>query len=764
MNRYFFLFLFVLSCVSQAQAQEITQTVVGKVKEATTHELLPGANVSVFQKGELVTGASTDGQGKFSLTLIPGRYRLEVSFTGYQSIEQELLVIAGKSPLLEITLQESPTVLEEVTVNPTSISEPGVTSLSIEKTLRVPANFFDPVRMLTSYPGVVTTNDQANSIAVKGYSPNGVLWRLQGLDIVNPNHTANAGTLSDKPTVSGGGVSILSAQLLDKTDFHSGNLSPRYGNALAGVMDMSLRAGSTEKMQYTAQASLIGIDLAAEGPINKEKQSSFLVNYRYSTIGLLSQMGVDFGDETINFQDVSFNLNFPSKKGGNLSVFGFAGWSKNLFDAKPEAEWEEEKDRYTINYDGTAYGAGFVSQFKPGWASVSLGASVSGQEQNRTSQGTIVPYPNVYKEGYSSDRTIVSSFLKGVHKINRGFIELGASTSYFTNHMDVSTITQLYIDPFTPNVKGTVDGFLIQPYLSWQQYIGKFNLNAGIRYVNFSYNQSDSFEPRVSISRNFTDNIFTLSYGLTSQWQQTQTYLTAGNNNLPFSKSNQFTLEWRRKFNTDVSVVSSVYYHELFNVPIAPGVQHYSLINQWEDFPRENLVGDGKGRNYGLDAYVEKRFYGDMYFMVSGSLYQSEFSTNGILYEDSRFNGNFTSSLLTGKEWKSKNKAFGVHARVLYSGGLRQLPIDQVSSEFVGTTMYSASEGYSVKYPNYFRTDLRVSWRKNKPGYTRTLSIDVQNLTGQLNVAYQYYDTYLKQVTTKYQLGIIPVIAYRVDF
>jgi hypothetical protein len=764
MNRYFFLFLFVLSCVSQAQAQEITQTVVGKVKEATTHELLPGANVSVFQKGELVTGASTDGHGKFSLTLIPGRYRLEVSFTGYQSIEQELLVIAGKSPLLEITLQESPTVLEEVTVNPTSISEPGVTSLSIEKTLRVPANFFDPVRMLTSYPGVVTTNDQANSIAVKGYSPNGVLWRLQGLDIVNPNHTANAGTLSDKPTVSGGGVSILSAQLLDKTDFHSGNLSPRYGNALAGVMDMSLRAGSTEKMQYTAQASLIGIDLAAEGPINKEKQSSFLVNYRYSTIGLLSQMGVDFGDETINFQDVSFNLNFPSKKGGNLSVFGFAGWSKNLFDAKLEAEWEEEKDRYTINYDGTAYGAGFVSQFKPGWASVSLGASVSGQEQNRTSQGTIVPYPNVYKEGYSSDRTIVSSFLKGVHKINRGFIELGASTSYFTNHMDVSTITQLYIDPFTPNVKGTVDGFLIQPYLSWQQYIGKFNLNAGIRYVNFSYNQSDSFEPRVSISRNFTDNIFTLSYGLTSQWQQTQTYLTAGNNNLPFSKSNQFTLEWRRKFNTDVSVVSSVYYHELFNVPIAPGVQHYSLINQWEDFPRENLVGDGKGRNYGLDAYVEKRFYGDMYFMVSGSLYQSEFSTNGILYEDSRFNGNFTSSLLTGKEWKSKNKAFGVHARVLYSGGLRQLPIDQVSSEFVGTTMYSASEGYSVKYPNYFRTDLRVSWRKNKPGYTRTLSIDVQNLTGQLNVAYQYYDTYLKQVTTKYQLGIIPVIAYRVDF
>jgi hypothetical protein len=757
--------IFVLSCFYiSAQAQDITQTVTGRVKDATINSSLPGANVSIFEKDKLIKGASTDEQGKFFLSIIPGRYRVEVSFTGYQSTEQELLVIAGKSSVLEFALHESPTVLNEVTVIPPNVSEPGVTSLSIEKTLRAPANFFDPVRMLTSYPGVVTTNDQANSISVKGYSPNGVLWRLQGLDIVNPNHTANAGTLSDKPTASGGGVSILSAQLLDKTDFHSGNLSPRYGNALAGVMDMSLRTGSTEKMQYTAQASLIGIDLAAEGPISKEKQSSFLVNYRYSTIGLLSQMGVNFGDETINFQDLSFNLNFPSKKGGNLSVFGFAGWSKNLFDAKPEAEWEEEKDRYTINYDGSSMGAGIVQQFKPGWASVSFGASVSGQEQNRTSQGTAVPYPAIESEEYRSIRTIYSSFLRGVRKINRGSIELGVNTSYMDHNLTVATISQVQVQPYTPNLRGAVTGLLMQPYFAWQQYIGKFNLNAGIRYVNFSYNQSDSFEPRVSLSRNFSDNLFTLSYGLTSQWQQTQTYLTKGNGNLPFSKSNQFALEWRRKFNTDLSVVSSVYYHEQFNVPIAPGVPHYSLINQWEDFPRNNLVADGKGRNYGIDAYVEKRYYSDVYFMISGSVYQSQFSTNGILYEDSRFNGNYTSSALTGKEWKSKNKAFGVHARVLYSGGLRQLPIDPIASESVGTTIYSPTDSYIIKYPDYFRTDLRVSWRKNKPGYTRTLSIDIQNVTGKLNVAYQYYDTYLKAITTKYQLGLIPVIAYRVDF
>lgn len=763
MTRIFFIGCILISFLSFGQ--DITQSVTGRVKDITSGAALVNASVSVFEKDKLITGTSTDEQGQFSLTLSPGRYRMEISFTGYSSLERELLVIAGKMNVIEIELQESATMLGEVVVSPETVAEPGVTSLSIEKTMRAPANFFDPVRMLTSYPGVVTTNDQANSIAVKGYSPNGVLWRLQGLDIVNPNHTANAGTLSDKPTASGGGVNILSAQLLDKTDFYSGNLPTRYGNALAGVMDMTLRPGATDKMQYTAQASLIGIDLAAEGPLSKKTKSSFLANYRYSTVGLLSQLGIDFGDEVINFQDVSFHLNVPGKQVGNLSVFGFAGVSENKFNAKPESEWEEEKDRYTINYKGTAYALGFVNQFKPGWLAVSAGASVSGQQQDRTAQGTTVPYPNVYTENYTSDRLLVSTFVKGVHKFsNKALLEAGLTANYLDNSMDVSTVTPLYIDSFYPNVNGTVSGMLWQPYVNWTQHLGKFNLNAGLRYVNFGYNNSSSWEPRLSLSRNVKRNSFTLSYGTTSQWQQVQTYITARNGQLPFTRSNQYTFEWRRKVSTDLSIVSSAYYHQLSNVPVQAGFSNYSLINQWEDFPQSNLESTGKGRNYGIEAFVEKWFYGNVYFIVSGSVYESQYQNEALEYVDSRFNGKYTSSFLAGKEWKKTNKTFGVHARVLYTGGLRQAPVDEFASALTGTTLYNLSQGYIVNLPDYFRTDLRVSWRKNKPGYTRTISIDIQNLTNYQNVAYQYYDTYLQAVTTKNQLGIIPVVAYRVDF
>jgi len=752
----------LLAGVLNTSGQDLSQSISGRIKESISQQSIAQANVSLYRGSELIKGAVSDSLGYFLIKDIePGRYKLIASFTGYASFESELLVVSGKKQRLEIFLQESQRLLEEVVVSPQSVSLTNTTSISIEKTLRVPANFFDPVRMLTSYPGVVATNDQANSIVVKGYSPNGILWRLQGLDIINPNHLANAGTFSDKPVSNGGGVNVLSAQLLDRTDFYSGTIPVQYGNALSGAMDMTLRPGSSDRMQYTAQASLIGLDLAAEGPLSKSKKSSFLANYRYSTVGLLSNMGVNFGGEAISFQDFSFHLNMPGKKGGNLSAFGFGGISSNDFNAKPENEWEEEKDRYTINYSGKVYGVGLVNQFKPGWMSVSVGMSFSGQDQERKSQSTPVPFPNVYSENYSSQRYLLSGFVKGVKKIGKkGLIEAGLRTNYKNDEMNVKTVTQLYIDSFTPNYAGTVSGLLWQPYVAYSQSVGQFNFGAGVRYVNFSYNNTYSLEPRATVSRTWNKNVLSINYSLSSQMQQSFIYLMEQNKNLSFTKSNQLSMELKKKLPYDLNLTSSIYYHQLFNVPT---LSSYSLINQWDEYEKGNFGNDGKGRNYGIEGQIEKRFYSDVYFMITGSVFQSEYKI-GSTYVDSRFNSKFTSSMLAGKEWKKTNKSFGIHARVLYTGGLRQARIDEMVSSFVGTTIHDYSQGYSTQLPNYFRTDLRVSWRKNKPGYTRTLSVDIQNLTNQQNVAYQYYDTFLKRINTKYQVGIIPVLAYRIDF
>ena len=747
--------------------QDLGQTVRGKLTNHSSQKPLAGASVSIFKSEKLVAGSVTDSLGSFQiLNVNPDRYKISISFTGFASFEDELLVISGKESVVNASLMESSTLLKEVEVRASSNETPaGVTSISMEKSMRAPANFFDPVRMATSYPGVVAANDQANSIVVKGYSPNGLLWRLQGLDIVSPNHLANAGTFSDKPVANGGGVNVLSAQLLDRTDFYSGALPANYGNALSGVMDMKLRPGSKSKMQYTAQASLIGMDIAAEGPIDKSKRTSFVANYRYSTVGLLSQMGVYFGGEVINFQDFSFHLDQHQKKGGNLSVFGFGGLSANKFEARPVAEWKEEKDHNTIDYDGKVYGLGFVNQFKSfEKINVSFGGSLSGQSQTRNLQSEVVPfpYPYIYSDRYANDKMLFSSFLKAVYKLGSfGAFETGITANYIDNKLVSTTVTPLYIDAFYPNIDGRVAGMMWQPYANWSQRMGAWKLNAGLRYVNFSYNKTTSFEPRMSLARSLAKGSMTLSYGLTGQWQQMQTYLQFGNQNLGLTKAHQFAAEFKHAFAKDLRLVSSVYYHRVFNVPGDPSSLRYSTLNQMEEFSRANLLNTGKGLNYGVEGLVEKRYFNQVYFMVSGSLYRSDYNATGYY---TRFNGRFTSSFLAGKEWQKKRNTFGINTRVLYLGGLREAPIDETLSSGIGSTQYNYQNGYSVQLPDYFRTDLRLSWRKNKPGYTRTFSLDIQNLFNTQNIAYHYFDTYLQTVKTKYQVGLIPVIAYRVEF
>ena len=747
---------------------QIKQTVTGIVSNGIFYPLT-GANIQL-NKSDSTFQAVSDADGKFKLSLTPGRYWLKVSFTGYTPYQDELLVIAGKSNNLKIQLTETTTALEDVEVKSITQPEvPGGYSIGIEKTMRVPANFFDPVRMATSLPGVVATNDQGNSISIKGYSPNAMLWRLNGLDIVNPNHLANAGTLSDRPVANGGGVSILSSQVLDKTSFYSGTLPVQYGNVLSGAMDMALRPGSKTTREHTVQASLIGIDLATEGPIGKSVESndanaSYLVNYRYSTVGLLSQLGVNLGDETINFQDLTFNLDFSHQKGGNLSVFGFGGLSSNRFDRKEEKDWETEKDRYNIDFNGKVFGVGFMNTTSPvSNGELKFGVSASGQFQERTSMSAQVTVPHIESEYFKSDRTLISSLLSFRKKQTSIFSwETGVTATSFSQEIAARTVlSNAIVTP--PNPSGSVNGILWQPYCSTNFTFNFWRVFAGVRYANFTFNKTNSIEPRLSIHRVLKAGSINFSYGIASQIQQTSVYLLGGNT-IELNKAHQFSMGYSTVFQDGLRLTSQVYYHQLFDIAVAPFSIPYSVLNQMEEWTSASLESNGRARNYGVELSLEKKFVNKIYFLATGSLYNSEFSGKAGEYYSTRYNGNFTSSLTGGKEWSKTNKVFGIHTRILYLGGMRQSAIDAGESPINGFTVYDNQNEFPVPNPDYFRIDLRASWRKNKPGYTRTISIDIQNLTAQQNVAYRYFDTFTQKVERKNQLGLIPVIVYRVDF
>jgi hypothetical protein len=754
-------------------AQQITKTVKGKVVDRISSQGLSGASIKLTSEN-FEQGTYANDAGEFEIQNVPtGRYKVVVSYTGYTSFDEELLVIAGHEPSLKVSLSESAIMLIEVEVaavqNKTE-DVPGLRSYSIEKTMRIPANFFDPVRMATTHPGVIAANDQGNSIIIKGNSPNGLLWRLNGLDIVNPNHLSNAGTLSDKPMANGGGVNILSAQMLDKTDLYTGAFPVNYGNALSGIVDMRLRDGNHDRFEGTAQASLIGLDASAEGPISKNHSTSLLANYRYSTVGLLSKLGVNFGGEIIDFQDFSFNLNTRGKKGATLSFFGFGGLSSNTFKEKAKAEWVEDKDHNNINYKSKTYAVGmnYKKSFKRSVLSFSLGYSGNSQDRNLTAS-SLLPGNETWlrEERYESSKDVLSNNIQFEQKIGKSSTwQIGMITDLMN---DALSSSQLVSNGGVSGVEvGKSSGVLLQPYTALNVSLAPgFDMHAGLRYINYTYNSNNAFEPRLLFNYHPSQKTsFDMGYGIVSQMQLPSTYYAVGNKNLGFTKAHHFNFGYHQTITGNLKLNTEIYYQQLFNVPVEKTPSSFSAVNLLETLAPANLVNDGLADNYGVNLSVEKSFYNDNYFMVGGSYYESTYTGSDGRRRDTRFNGKYTINAIYGKEWKSekKNRTIGLNTRMLYLGGMRETSINVAASQTAGETVRDDSKPFNNKLNDYFRIDLRLSFRKNKIHYTRTFAIDIQNVTGQQNEAYHYYDFTKQKVVTKYQLGLIPVIVYRIDF
>lgn len=764
--------LFVLLFYAQAMLAQQHQRMVGRVEDEALHTGLPGASVKLLHDTTTV-GTTSDDNGVFIFDAIaPGRYTIKISYTGYATVQQEVLVISARKAEVTIALREIQTVLDEVGIvsSRAPVYEPGEHSITNEKALRIPANFFDPVRVITSYPGVMTANDQNNTLVIRGNSPAGLLWRINGLDVVNPNHLANAGTFSDKPASYGGGVNIISSQLMDRTDFYTGSLPVSYGNALAGVIDMKLRSGDTTDYQYTAQASLIGLDLAAEGPIGKKKNTSFLANYRYSTVGLLSQLGVKFGDEDIQFQDLTFSLNSTFSKSRSLSWFGFAGASKNSFEHKDSVDWEVEKDQYDINYESTNFGTGLIFNQSLQKVNFSVGASVSASKQNRNqlaSAGIAEGSPNIiYEDLFTMEKLLASAFGRMNAKLNNNIIEMGIQLNYLSD--DIIMLNQTGSEP-EEFQHGVVDGLLVQPYASWKVlFSDRFNVQLGMRYVYFSYNKTSSVEPRLSTEfLTSANSSVKISYNLVSQVQSVATY---GNDNesLELTKAHHLDLVYTFFSERGLRVSSNIYYQMLFDVPVEGFESSYSLLNAIEVYPYSGLISEGVGKNYGVEALVEKSFFDKSYFVAGASWYKSTYEGSDGIGRSTRFDGNFTMNVTYGREWtkvkKQSQRSFGISSRILYLGGLRESIIDFAQSASGATTEYVDSRVFEFNLKNYFRLDLRLNWRKNRKNYTRTIALDIQNLLNTQNEAYHYYDHVKGRAVVQYQLGLIPVLVYRIDF
>ncbi len=774
------------------QAQELSQTIRGIVVDKQTQGALPGAIVQVL--GQQGKNASADENGKFRMEQIPiGRCQLKISFLGYKERFISLNLTSGKEIVLNIELEESVVQGKEITVvaegdktktnnRNTTVSARGFT---IEETSRYAGSRNDPARMAANFAGVSGANDSRNDIVIRGNSPLGVLWRLNGSDIPNPNHFGSLGS-------TGGPISILNNNTLDNSDFLTSAFPADYGNANAGVFDLKMRPGNNEKHEFLGQVGFNGFEFEAEGPFSlKQKNASFLIDYRYSTLQVFNALHINYGTGSAipQYQDITFNLVFPTKKAGKFSFYGVGGLSYIALENSQRSQGSDLYGYAGLNtYFGSQVGVTGFSHTVLFHSGDYLQTNLSASGQGNQITANYVLYdsagnPNGTKPDYHNISYTVRYSINSVYHKKfsaRDFLTAGVYVDLFHTLFNDSVDNR---DGLGFHIMRNFSGnaFLGQAFANLQhRFTDRLTLNLGFRYLHFFFNNTFNPEPRAGLRWSFKPNqSVSVGAGSHSQIQPLYIYFSSAYNpvskqqqqtnlNLGLTKSLHAVLAYDVNLKKNTRIKIETYYQYLYNVPVKESQPYFSLLNLGADFNSPNvdsLVNKGKGQNYGLELTLEKFYSRGYYYLVTASLYESYYYGYDNVMRNTAFNGNYVLNVLGGKEFKiGKRHTFAIDAKFTLAGGKRYTPIDIPHSNALDEEVRDYTQAYLYQYPAYFRMDVRPSYRYNMKKMTLELNCDFQNITSHNNIFQQIYDPTLKQVTTEYQLKFFFIPQFRLLF
>jgi len=777
-------------------SQSLTQTIRGTVRDKETYEPLIGVKIAI-EHSDPALATITNVSGEFRIENVPvGKQTIIITYLGYEPVVMRNIDINSKEVVLNINMEESVKMMKEVVVtskrkgetqnNMTTVSS---RSFSIEESKRYAGSLNDVSRMAQNYAGVQGGNDARNDIIVRGNSPTGVLYRLEGIDIPNPNHFARFGT-------TGGPVSMLNNNVLSNSDFMTSAFPAEYGNATAAVFDLHMRTGNNEKHEFMFQFGFNGAELMAEGPISKKLKSSYLINYRYNDLILFQKMGFNIGTSAVpKYQDLSFKFNFPNKR-GVTSIFGVGGISY----IELLAEKLDTTDLYSVDNSNT--------YFKSNVGVVGI------NHKQRIGKKAFVNISTAYQIGYNYikndtvDANFENPFLTYFNEstINKLTNRMYYNQKFSAKHLLKTGIqTDIYFLSLHDSAwVGSIGGYPINDFISLRDFKGQTTLlqpfaqyqykasptltfNVGLHYQYLTLKGQNALEPRVGMAWNFTvkDQI-SLGYGLHSQMLPMELYYREvidtidgivttlrPAESLDFYKSHHLVFGYKHNFAYGISFKAEAYYQYLFSVPVSKDTTSvYSLANFGagftESFPAY-LTSNGKGNNYGLDLTVEKFLDKGFYFLISSSLYQSFYTAaNGNEY-NTAFNGNYTFNALVGYELKLKQgkkhqNSFTFDLKFTKNGGNRYTPILIDESITANKEIRDYSRAFELKYPDYTKGDLRISFKSVGKKITQEWAIMLQNFTNHQNVFLQQYDQNKKAITTTYQTGFLPIGQYKIYF
>ena len=778
---YFFLFMLSVNVWGQKEGRILTQSVRGRVIDAASG--YPVAYVSVYLMGKTEIGGVTDSLGRFVIKNVPiGRHDIQASFVGYEpTIFREILVTSSKEVYLTIPLKESIKELDEVMVRPQLNKEQplnkmvttGARMLSVEEASRYAGGMDDPARLVSSFAGI-SPSMSTNGISIHGNAPHLLQWKLEDVEIPNPNHFA------DLSILGGGILSGLSSLVLGNSDFFTGAFPAEYDNAVSGVFDMKLRNGNNQKIENTFQIGLLGIDFASEGPLTRKHNSSYIFNYRYSTTGLLGNIGAVDIDGTLDYQDLNFKLSLPTRKAGVFSIWGTALIDKSKGDFEENTDkWESIGDMMKSSTE-QYMGAGGISHryfFN-----------------NETQLKTTLAVTYFKHEGTmtSYDWNLNSAPFLDLNRSNTNLIFTTAITRKFSAKFTSKTgitYTKMYYDmdmnlaphqmhPMELISQGKGNTDLISGYTNSSIGISEqVTLNVGVNARVLTLNNSWTLEPRAGIKWQFSPkSSFALAYGLHSRMEKMDVYFvkTQGtgdrsvNKDLGFTRAHHVMLSYGFKISDNMNMKIEPYFQQLYDVPVIAD-SSYSVLNRRDFYVENALVNRGKGRNIGVDITLERYLNKGLYYMVTASIFDSKYYGGDRKWRNTLYNRNFIINVLGGKEWmvgRDKQNMFSVNFKITLQGGDRYAPVDEVATllDPDREVQYDETKAFSKQFSPMFITNFSVGYKINRKKVSHEFSIKSLNTTG----CEEYYGHEYNFKTDKIKpirgATSLPNVSYKLEF
>ncbi|MFO7868647.1 MAG: TonB-dependent receptor [Bacteroidales bacterium] len=780
----------ILHCIFTtvlSQESQSHQTVRGVVVDETTQYPLVGALVSVVDKPEL--SAITTEQGEFTIHDVPlGRQSFEITYVGYKSqIIPNVLVVSGKESFVHVGLQEHVVETDRVVITAhkpqneplNDMSTVSARAISVEQTERFAGSLGDPARMVANYAGVMSKDDSRNDIIIRGNSPIGVLWRINGVEIPNPNHFSTLGS-------TGGPISMINNNLLATSDFLIGAFPAEYGNAIAGVFDLHLRSGNTYSHEFTGQMGLNGFELGAEGPITTQTaiRPSYLINFRYSTLDVMNAMGLDFGTGAAipQYKDLTYNITVPTEENGMFKFFGIWG------DSYIELGRTDSDASNSYNPHGTATDFGSNTGAYAASHTYFFNKNTSLRTTGSFQSTTI---STVFDSVYQDSTLPMHRQNHQQHKIS---INQKIKYKLTSNlHMSAGYIYDMFtIDYIDSTFQGPERGFetgrdieeplgLVQSYVQGEyKPVHNVRLYAGAHTQYFDVNSQMVIEPRAGVEFYLPYNqSLKFGYGIHNQTQIKQIYFHREyindsqdfiytNKDIGFTKNTHYVFTYSVPFFTYWRFQTELYYQYVDNVPVSREMPEYSLINSGAEFyvfDIGHLENSGTGTNKGIEITLERHIHDGYYVLATASVFDSKYTDYNNVTRNTAFNNSYVLNFLGGYEYEvSKNLMLTCDIRTTVAGGKPYMPIDIEASNEQNKKVYNMDEIFEYRYDAYFRTDVRIGLKHNGAKFNQEWGLDLQNVTNHQNVFMQDYDASQHEVYTVYQKGFMPMMLYRIQF